>query len=109
MFQVVVMGIARVKLLRPVKRVLQTQVLNLTLVRILKPISHLEHPPQQSHSRALQLLSQSRRQRLIAMDRLVEKGAVRQWEAMRTKWREWAKELAVLVMGKVQAVERVRA
>ena len=108
MFQVVVMGIARVKVLRPVKRVPQTQVLNLTLVRILKAISHLQHPPQQSHSRPLQLSSQSRRQRLIAMVRLLVKAAVRHWAAMRIKWREWAKERVALVMGKDRAVEPVR-
>ena len=63
---------------------------------------------QQSHNRAQQLLSQSRRQRLIAMARLLVKVAVHHWVVMRIKWREWAKGPVALVMGKDQAVEPVR-
>ena len=54
------------------------------------------------------MLSQSRRQRLIAMARLMVKAVVHHWAVMRIKWREWAKAREVLVMGKDQAVVPVR-
>ena len=52
--------------------------------------------------------SQSRRQRLIAMVRLMVKAVVHHWAVMRIKWRELAKGPVALVMGKDRAVEPVR-
>ena len=63
---------------------------------------------QQSHNRPLQLSSQSRRQRLIAMVRLIVKAVVHHWAAMRIKWTELDKEPVALVMEKDRAVVPVR-